>query len=135
MGRSLRFFLFRCSVAINFVKYIYSTVVRADSDGIYVMTYDYVVSEFFQLFVSLLVKKKKVLRYTAQFLHSRAQKGMFVYCIRHFSRQYFYHGSWSFAMITLNVLYTSFVNNRLKFDDYSSKLNELLCFALKFLKV
>ena len=38
---------------------MYSTVVRADSDGIYVMTYDYVVSEFFQLFVSLLVKKKK----------------------------------------------------------------------------
>ena len=46
---------------------MYSTVVRADSDGIYVMTYDYVVSEFFQLFVSLLVKKKKVLRYTAHF--------------------------------------------------------------------
>ena len=104
--------MFRCSVAINFVTYIYSTVVRADSDGIYVMTYDYVVSEFFQLFVSLLVKKKKSFEVYGPFLHSRAQKGMFVYCIRHFSRQYFYHGSWSFAIVTLNVQCTSFVYTR-----------------------
>ena len=60
MGRSLRFFLFRCSVAINFVKYKNPTVGCADSDGIYVMTYDYVVREFLQPFVRLLVKKKKI---------------------------------------------------------------------------
>ena len=52
--------MFRCSLAINFVKYINSTVVCADSDGIYVMTYDYVVREFLQPFVRLLVKKKKI---------------------------------------------------------------------------
>ena len=56
----LNFFVFRCFVAINFVKYINSTVVCADSDGIYVMTYDYVVREFLQPFVRLLVKKKKI---------------------------------------------------------------------------
>ena len=58
MGRSLRFFLFRCSVAINFVKYKNPTVGCADSDGIYVMTYDYVVSKFFQPFVHVLVAEK-----------------------------------------------------------------------------
>ena len=60
MGRSFKFFLFRCSVAINFVKYKNPTVGCADSDGIYVMTYDYVVREFLQPFVRLLVKKKKI---------------------------------------------------------------------------
>ena len=57
-GLIIKIFLVRCFVSINFVQYISvkdSTNAGAESNCTYVMTYDYVVSEYFQPFVSVLV--------------------------------------------------------------------------------